>query len=449
MVVWFLLGLIGLCLVILAFLFFAAVSLREKERHAAARSGMIAAALGTCLLVLILLPTAIREVALIVFLIVITLAVASVMVSHRPRSPLVVSGIPERIDERDIVFARFDLQEGSPQYAAYYARRQEYRAVDAEIRKLPDILSSSHLIKEPALFSMADAEFELLEHLLVTVDGPVKPIREERNAEDNTRMVKEVVHYLGADLCGVCELDPAFVYSHVGRGPEPYGMEIDLNHAFAVLFAVQMDFSMIAAAPKAPVIVETGKQYLAAARIATVTAGMIRRLGFPARAHMAGSNYAAVVPPLAWKAGLGELGRIGILLTEKFGPRVRLGLVTTDLPLNVDQQVVFGVQDFCERCSKCSDNCPSSAIPKGERQLLNGTERWVIDREACYRYWRKAGTDCARCIFVCPYSKPDTLLHNAVRWAASRSSRAQTLAVRADDFFYGRHPKPHALPFSR
>ncbi|MFA9453346.1 MAG: 4Fe-4S dicluster domain-containing protein [Candidatus Aminicenantaceae bacterium] len=449
MAVWSLLGLIVFCLVILALLFFTAVSLREKERRAAARGGMIAAALGTGLLVLILFPTAIRDVALIVFLSVFTLAVAFVMISHRPRSPLRERGSPERIDERNIVFARFDLQEGSPQYAAYYARMQEYRAVDTEIRKLPDILSSSHLLKEPALFSLADAEFELLEHLLVTVDGPVRPIREKQSTEDNTRMIKEVVRYLGADLCGVCELDPAFVYSHVGRGPEPYGMEIDLNHAFAVVFAVQMDFSMIAAAPKAPVIVETAKQYLAAARIATVTAGMIRRLGFPARAHMAGSNYAAVVPPLAWKAGLGELGRIGILLTEEFGPRVRLGLVTTDLPLNVNQQVVFGVQDFCERCKKCSDNCPSSAIPEGERQLHNGTERWVIDREACYRYWRKAGTDCARCIFVCPYSKPPTPFHNAVRWAASRSSRAQILAVRADDLFYGRHPKPHAPPFSR
>jgi ferredoxin len=430
-------------------LYFTAASLREGERRAAARGGMSAAVMGGGTLGLILLPASGRDVILICFYGILALGLAVVILSRRPRTALARHGAQERIDERDIVFARFDLQPGSPRHAEFYTRRPEYREIDEEIRKLPDLLSPFHLPKDPPLLALADAEFELLEHLLVTADGPVAAARQGSGVSKNTRLVKEILRYLGADLCGICALDPACVYTHVGRGPEPYGQKIELDHAFAVVFAVQMEFDMISTAPKAPVIVETAKQYLAAARIATVTAGMIRRLGFPARAHMAGSNYAALVPPLAWKAGLGELGRIGILLTERYGPRVRLGLVTTDLPLQVDQPVLFGVQDFCERCLKCADNCPAGAISKGGKVLDNGSERWVLDREACYRYWRKAGTDCARCIFVCPYSKPDTPVHNAARWAVSRSSHAQSLAVKADDFFYGRQPKPHAPPFSR
>ncbi len=446
---WPLIGFPVLGILFLACLYFTSVSMRERERRAACRSGMAAAVLGAGILGLVLAPVGARDTVLIAVLGIVLLGLAYILLSRRPRSALVFRSSPKRIDERDVMFARFDLQEGSPRHAEYYTRKPEYEVIDSEIRELPDILSPSHLPKNPPLFALADAEFELLEHLLVTVDGPVAEAQEHRGIEANTRLIKETVHYLGADLCGICTLDPAFVYSHVGRGPEPYGKEIELPHAFAVVFAVQMDFDMIAAAPKAPVIVETAKQYLTAARIATITAGMIRRLGFPARAHMAGSNYAAVVPPLAWKAGLGEIGRIGILLTEKYGPRVRLGLVTTDLPMQKDHPVVFGVQDFCERCLKCADNCPSSAISKGQKAMDNGAERWVIDREACYRYWRKVGTDCARCLFVCPYSKPDTPLHDAVRWAASHSSRAQIMAIKADNFFYGRHPKPHALPFSR
>jgi len=447
MEVWARIGVLALSLLILTFLFFTFVSFRERERRAAVRAGLVSFTLGLLLAAVLVVSPGMSSPILFVLLAGMASALLWLAASPRPRGRLIVREPPDRIDERDVIFARFDLEEGTPRFDEYYARRPQYREPDEEIRKLPDIFSPSHVIKAPALFALADAEFEWLEHQLVTVEGPVSPGRGFRGAEANTRIVKETVRYLGADLCGVCEMEPAFIYSHVGRGPEPYGKAIELSHSFAVVFAVQMDFFMIAAAPQAPVIVETGQQYLAAARIASVTAGMIRRLGFPARAHMAGSNYAALVPPLAWKAGLGELGRIGFLLTEKYGPRVRLGLITTDMPLAPDQPDVFGVQDFCVRCRKCALNCPSHAIPEGDRDYDNGVLRWVIDRESCYRYWRKAGTDCARCIFVCPYSKPDTSLHRAVRWASARSCAAQFVAVKADDFFYGRRPRPHAPPF--
>jgi ferredoxin len=448
MALWPLLGFCVLSILVLASLFFTLASLGEKEHRAALRGALVTAALGSGLALLLLGGPGMRDPFLTGLLGCAALISLWLVVSPRPRGELIVRDPPERIDERDIVFARFDLQEGSAQFSEYYARHPEFSEIDAEIRKLPDILSSSHLSRSPALFALADAEFEWLEHQLVTVEGPVGSETTAGSREANTRLIKDTVRYLGADLCGVCEMEPAFLYSHVGRGPEPYGERIELDHSFAVVFAVQMDFSMIASAPRAPVIVETAKQYLAAARIAAVTAGMIRRLGHPARAHMAGSNYAALVPPLAWKAGLGEMGRIGFLLTEKYGPRVRLGLVTTDLPLVPDHPRVFGVQDFCERCEKCALNCPSHAISREERGFDNGVLRWVIDREACYSYWRKVGTDCARCIFVCPYSKPDTTIHRAVRWAAARSSAAQRLASKADDLFYGRRPTPHKPPFT-
>lgn len=199
-----------------------------------------------------------------------------------------------------------------------------------------------------------------------------------------------------------------------------------------------MDRGMIQCAPGPPVIVETARRYVEAADISIQLAGWLRRLGYGARAHIAGSNYQAMVVPLAWAAGLGELGRMGILITPKLGPRVRLGLVTTDLPLIVDNPVAFGVQDFCMTCLKCARNCPSKAISFDPPEESNGVIRWVIDREECYRYWRKMGTDCSVCLSVCPYSKEDNLLHSAVRGLASRSRTFQSLSVRGDDFFYGR-----------
>lgn len=429
------------------FFLFVFNSVLEKEWRAFRRSGLVLIALILFLVAWIWIFPPQKLVAGYGLFALSAGLVLAIALSPRPRAQLQFRPASYKIDERDIVFARFDLEEGSLRFQEYYERKSEYADADAKIRELPDILTEHHLGKQPWLFSLAAAEFEFLEAQLDKVEGEVAVPAREGTPQENTRMLKDVVRYLGSDKCGICELDPSFVYSHVGRGPDPYGQEIQLSHAFALVFAVEMDYTMIACAPHAPVIVETAKQYVEAAKISIIAAEQIRRLGYSARAHIAGSNYNAMLTPLAWKAGLGELGRLGILITEELGPRVRLGLVTTDLPLVPDAPIVFGAQNFCQNCKKCAANCPSSAIPEGDPAWENGVWKWTIDREACYRYWRKVGTDCARCIFVCPYSKPNNLFHNIIRRATSASSVAQTIARRGDDWFYGRFPRPHKPPF--
>jgi reductive dehalogenase len=279
------------------------------------------------------------------------------------------------------------------------------------------------------------------------VTGKVNPEKIELSPFDNTRHLRRIIKYFGTDAFGVCEVDQSYVYSHVGRGPESYGSEINLTHKYAIVFALPMEISMIAASPKPPVYVETERKYLEVGKIALLVSDFIRRMGYSARAHIAGSNYQAVLPPMGWKAGLGEIGRIGILITEKYGPRVRLGMVTTDLPLSVNSPRVFGVQDFCQKCQKCATNCPVQAIPHGDKTEANGALKWVINREACYQFWRKAGSDCAMCIYVCPYSKPNNTFHNFIRNTISRSTTAQRVAIWADDYFYGKNPLPKGPPF--
>lgn len=45
-------------------------------------------------------------------------------------------------------------------------------------------------------------------------------------------------------------------------------------------------------------------------------------------------------------AGLGELSRVGYLITKAFGPRVRLAAVTTNMPLVPDKPVDLGAEDL-------------------------------------------------------------------------------------------------------
>ena len=132
---------------------------------------------------------------------------------------------------------------------------------------------------------------------------------------------------------GVTELRPYHVYTHVGRGSGAWGEPIELDHRWAIAFTVEMDHAAMRHAPEAPVVAESARQYVESARIAVQLAAVIRALGYPARAHIDG-NYRVIAPLVARDAGLGEIGRMGLLMTPRLGPRVRLGVVTTDLPLD-------------------------------------------------------------------------------------------------------------------
>jgi ferredoxin len=128
-------------------------------------------------------------------------------------------------------------------------------------------------------------------------------------------------------------------------------------------------------------------------------------------------------------------------MTPRLGPRVRLGVVTTTLELNPDSHESDAAMiDFCTICKKCAQNCPSRSLPFGDRQENDGALRWKLDPDTCFRYWNAVGTDCARCMAVCPYSHPNNLAHNIVRWGIARSGAFRRAALWMDDLFYGRQP---------
>ena len=253
--------------------------------------------------------------------------------------------------------------------------------------------------------------------------------------------LKDLARRFGACDAGVTELQPYHVYSHVGRGTGVWGQPVKLDHRWAIAFTVEMDHETMRMAPAAPVVAESARQYVESAKIAIQLAALIRSLGYPARAHIDG-NYRVIAPLVARDAGLGEIGRMGILMTPRLGPRVRLGVVTTDLPLTPDPPGGDpSVLDFCTVCKKCAENCPTRSIPFGDREPIDDGLRWAIDPDSCFRFWNAVGTDCGRCMTVCPYSHPDNVAHNLVRWAIRSSGAARRGALWLDDLFYGRRPE--------
>ena len=104
------------------------------------------------------------------------------------------------------------------------------------------------------------------------------------------------------------------------------------------------------AAPQASIVVESSRQYLNAGKIAVDLAEKIRAMGYDARAHIDG-NYQLICPLVARDAGLGEIGRMGFLMTPTYGPRVRIGVVTTEAELLPDNYTRdYSVLEFCKIC---------------------------------------------------------------------------------------------------
>ncbi len=261
-----------------------------------------------------------------------------------------------------------------------------------------------------------------------------------------TQYVKGLARHFGAADVGITKLQPYHLYSHIGREPGKFGQPVELDHTYAIAFTVEMAHEFVQTAPTGPAGVETVRQYVEAGKIAAELAASIRALGHPARAHM-DANYRVICPLVARDAGLGEIGRISLLITPRLGPRVRLGVVTTDLPLLIDAPTRDpGVIDFCLHCQKCAANCPSNSIPFGPRTDQDGVLRWQLNAETCFAYWNEIGTDCGICMRVCPYSHSDNTLHNLVRWGIERSSAFRRAALWMDDLFYGAHPDPKTPP---
>ncbi|SKC85628.1 reductive dehalogenase [Maledivibacter halophilus] len=310
----------------------------------------------------------------------------------------------KKIDERDTMFARMSYKKGSKEYEDYYKRNPDKKHIDDEIRELPNICGEGTATYHPLNSPFADAGFKFLSDIKKYVEGEVNKNRVEVTAQEMTNKIKKLLKYIGAKLTGVAKMQDYHYYSHRGRNPETYGDKIEKFHKYGIVFAVEMDKDMINRAPQCEEVIAVTKGYIDGAIIGMWISYYIRELGYDARNHMDG-NYLVVAPLVARDAGLGEIGRNGLLITKEYGQRVRLGVVTTDMPLISDKEQDFGIKEFCKICNKCSKTCPGKAIPDGDMKLINGELRWQIEQEKCYGMWRRIGTDCGVCLSTCPFSQ--------------------------------------------
>ncbi len=347
----------------------------------------------------------------------------------------------EQFDERDHMFSRNNLQFYPHLMEKYYKIRPENKQIDEKIHKLPELGEEGARYYDPYYSEIANTGFKVLDRTTFLVNGEISSGKKNPEPEKISEIIKFMAKYHGAVDIGITELKKYHYYSHHGRRAENWGEKIEQKHRYAIVIIVEMNYEMIKNAPTLPVILESSKQYVEAAKIAHIIAEYIRGFGYEARSHVDG-NYEVIAAPLAADAGLGEIGRMGLFIHPYYGPRVRISVITTNLKLiTTKKERNYHIEEFCKICKKCAHNCPTKAITSGDKPLKRGFHHWSIKQETCYAFWKKTGTDCAFCIRACPYTKKNTLLHKLVRFYVSLNPINQKIALFFDDIFYGKNYK--------
>jgi len=111
---------------------------------------------------------------------------------------------------------------------------------------------------------------------------------------------------------------------------------------------------------------------------------------------------------IATRAGLGWIGKSALLITEEYGPAVRLGSVLTDAEFETGKPVDTS---RCGDCYRCVDRCPAGAIA-GTNWSVGAPRESIYDaftcRDTAQNLSKQQGIDstiCGICINACPWTQ--------------------------------------------
>lgn len=118
-------------------------------------------------------------------------------------------------------------------------------------------------------------------------------------------------------------------------------------------------------------------------------------------------KYCGIFPhkTAAVKAGLGWIGKSGLFISSKYGPRVRLGTILTNMEFNCSGSIM---SSQCGDCNICVESCPAMAL-SGNSWTEGCSRSDIFDAKACSDYMNSKfkhigrGSVCGICMKVCPW----------------------------------------------
>jgi epoxyqueuosine reductase QueG len=207
----------------------------------------------------------------------------------------------------------------------------------------------------------------------------------------------------GCDLFGVSDLTPARDYLAFQGNP------LVMKFPRAISIGMQLNYDIV----KQHTPCETRQESLYWYHCYDVVNPMLNFLAYDAARWLTDRNFRALPVPAstpynmeklegifshklaAHLGGVGWIGKSCLLITEKFGPRVRLVSVLTDAPLETGSML----DKKCGSCQACIEACPVGAFTGMEFQATASREA-RFDARKCSEY--RNNHACGRCVSSCP-----------------------------------------------
>lgn len=222
---------------------------------------------------------------------------------------------------------------------------------------------------------------------------PQNPSKEitSKDLEDMKDLAKE----LGASDIGFAVVDPSYIFD-----------DKLIIYPNAVVLVMEMKPNIINTAPSKDAEKEIFRTYYKLCVMVNQIKEFLNDRGYNAEAgpSLGGEvNY----PLLAQKAGLGAIGKHGLLITPGLGPSLRLAAVYTDienLPIPEHNDHLW-INDFCETCYQCVKKCPGNAIFREAVTFEDGSKQCIDYKKCAVPFSRNQG--CTVCVKECTFFKSD------------------------------------------
>ncbi len=207
--------------------------------------------------------------------------------------------------------------------------------------------------------------------------------------------LSEYAKSLGVDHIGFTQVPRHLIFDNKG-----------ILYPNAMVITMEMTKDRIELAPSVKTTQEIFRTYMSLGIIVNQLTEFLRKLGYNAQAGPAlggDVNY----PMLAQKAGLGQVGKHGLLITPDFGPSLRIAAVYTDienLPYT-DSNEHQWINEFCENCNQCVKNCPAEAIYQNSIVLKDQSKVCVDYKKCAIPFSNDHG--CTVCVKHCLFFRSD------------------------------------------
>ncbi|MCL2156744.1 MAG: metalloregulator ArsR/SmtB family transcription factor [Methanobrevibacter sp.] len=114
---------------------------------------------------------------------------------------------------------------------------------------------------------------------------------------------------------------------------------------------------------------------------------------------------------LGQEAGLGYIGKSGLLISPELGPRLKVSAILTtaeNLPFSEKNSHEW-IKSYCKRCSKCIKKCPEDALSEKEDKLAKAE---LFDAKCI-----GCSLGCTYCIESCPF------FENGYNWVKEKQMK--------------------------